>query len=135
MVDITYTATAVTLNSGPVPIPVTFGGTVTAGQPLYFDSATNTYKPTDADTETEAQAAVIALTGGASGQRGQAALPGSVISYGSGLTKGTAYFCSTTPGGIAPAADLGAGDYPTFLGIARSTALFYFYPVVSGVTI
>lgn len=133
MADVTYTPTSVVLASGPAPIPVQIGATaVTAGMPLYFDSATQRYLPANNNTQAAAAVSCIALSAASPGQWTMAALPGSVITYASGLTKGTAYFVSTNNGGIAPFADLTSTKWITQVGIALSTTQLIFAPNVTG---
>lgn len=136
MADVTYTSTAVVLTSGPAPISVQVGATVTAGQPLYFDASTQRWLPATANTAAGAAASAVALSGASTGQYTMAALPGSVITYGSGLTKGVVLFVSgAAAGGLAPFADLVAGKYISVVGVPTSTTALIFNPIVSGVTV
>lgn len=97
------------------------GATVTAGQPLYLDTADNRLKVCDADSATALARTFwgIALNGGASGQPcvGQFAGP---ITIGATVAIGVVYVLSTTAGGIAPTTDLATGNYTNVLGVGIS---------------
>lgn len=124
MADLTITATSVVAGSGAKTIDGTAGAAITAGQSVYLDSATDTYKLADCDSATAAvrSPAGIALNGAASGQPLRVHKSGPVT-IGATLTAGVAYYLSATPGGICPVADLASGDYPVILGIATSTTV------------
>lgn len=124
MADLTITAANVVKGSGSKVVEGTAGASVTAGQVVYEDSATSTYKLADCDSGTAAvrSPAGIALHAAGSGQP-LAILTKGPITIGATLTAGVAYYLSATAGGIAPVADLGTGDYPTILGIATSTTV------------
>jgi hypothetical protein len=124
MADITITATSVLKGSGSTVKHGTAGATVTAGQVVYLDTSDGEYKLADCDSGTAAvrSPAGIALHASADGQP-LAILSAGPITIGATLTAGVAYYLSATPGGIAPVADLGAGDYPTIIGIATSTTV------------
>jgi hypothetical protein len=111
----------------------TFGATITAGQVVFKDSSTKKFELADADDTSLDEVYGIALNGGADGQPGVVALPGSDITIGATLTAGTAYYLSATAGGICPFADLVTGDRVIFLGIAKSTSVLHFRPIDSGV--
>lgn len=98
------------------------GATITAGQVLYIDAATNTLKLAQATVLASSQVAGIALHGAASGQPVQYAYDGELV-VGGTLALGTVYVLSANAGGIAPSADLDTSsgtNYGSLLGIAKS---------------
>lgn len=121
MADITVNATSVTWVSGVRESKGLAGATITPGQAVYLDTTTNTYKLADADTDAESVVAGIALDTAVSGRPFLFAPPGAVINFGATLTAGTIYVAATTPGGIAPWADLAAGDYVNVICIGAGT--------------
>jgi hypothetical protein len=124
MSDLSITAANVLAGSGARTVDGTAGATVTAGQVVYLDSATNTYKLADCDSATAAVRSPdgIALHAAASGQPLEVLTRG-LITIGATMTAGVAYYLSPNPGGICPVADVLAGDYPTIVGIAKSTTV------------
>jgi hypothetical protein len=48
---------------------------------------------------------------------------GGTLTFNAALAAGQVYVVSTTAGGIAPVADMGAGDFVTVLGIGTSTTV------------
>jgi hypothetical protein len=124
MVDISITATAVTLISGPTA-RLNAGATIAAGQLVYKEAVTDLAKLSDNDNATSAIRAVygIALNGGATGQPILIALNGAVVDLGAAvLTAGTDYYLSGTPGGLAPRADVTTGDDTVRVGMATTTS-------------
>jgi len=106
------------------------GATMTIGQLLYLDDATQTWKLADANASA-ATSVVLAIAGSAavSGQ------PCVVITYDPELTLGATlsmsapvYVLSATAGGIAPVADLTTGMYPVPVIVATSTTKCLFNP-------
>jgi hypothetical protein len=51
---------------------------------------------------------------------------------GSIITAGTIYVLSSAAGGIAPAADLGASDYVTILGVGKTATVLSVHIHASG---
>lgn len=99
------------------------GATITAGQVLYYDSATTSYKLADTDGATALRTpAGIALHGASSGQPITMLTKG-LITIGGTVTAGTPYFLGATAGTIVPFADLTTGAYPCFLGIATTSGI------------
>ena len=68
MADISITAASVLWSSGVRPITGKAGATITAGQTVYLDTTTNTYKLADGDTDLESVVAGVCLDGGVSGR-------------------------------------------------------------------
>jgi hypothetical protein len=94
---------------------------ITAGQVVYLDSATNTFKLADCNSGTAAARVPfgVALDNAAAGQPVQVQTSGPVT-IGAAVTPGVGYYLSATPGGICPVADMVAGCFPSFLGFAIS---------------
>lgn len=124
MADLTITAANVLAGAGAAVSRGVAGATVTAGQSVYLDTADGKWKLADNNSATAAVRAPggIALNGASNGQP-LAVLTEGPITIGAALTAGVAYYLSDTPGGICPVADLGAGEYPTVIGIASSTTV------------
>lgn len=124
MADLAITAASVAKGGGARDRKGVAGEAVTAGQVLYFDTATNTWKLADCDSATAAARSPrgIALNGAAAGQPIGVHMAGP-ITIGAALTPGTVYFLSGTAGAICPVGDLAAGDYPTIVGIAKSASV------------
>lgn len=124
MADLTITAANVVSGSGARVAHGTAGATLTAGQVVYLDTATSTYKLADNNSATAAvrSPSGIALNAAASGQP-VAVHQSGPITIGATVTGGVAYYLSDTPGGICPVADLATGEYPTVLGIATSASV------------
>lgn len=101
----------------------TAGATITAGQLLYLDAGTNTYKLADANaSEAAATVAGIALHAALSGQPIRFQIAGD-ITIGGTLTVGGIYVASATAGGLAPVADLTTGMYTTVVLIGRTSTI------------
>ena len=133
MADLSITATSVIAGSDSVGENGFLGATVTAGQLVYKDSADGLWKLADANGVAAARTpGGIALNGGVSGQPVRVHKSGD-ITLNAVLTVNTAYFLSDTAGGICPAADVGSGEYGTFVGIAKSTTVMKVNLTSSGV--
>lgn len=98
---------------------VTLGSAVTAGQAVYKDAATQTYKLADADSAASALVEGITLGAGDIGQKCVIATGGD-IDIGATLAVGEPYFLHTTAGGIGVRSELLAGDFPSFIGHATA---------------
>jgi hypothetical protein len=136
MADITITAANVVAGSGATIEHGTAGATITAGQTVYRDSATNKYLLADSNSATVAARSPrgIALNGGANGQT-MAILREGPVTIGGTLTAGVTYYQSDTPGGICPVADVGSGEYSVILGMATSAAILAVDIQASGVAL
>lgn len=124
MADYSITAASVRAGTAATVRAGTAGATITAGQPVYIDSAaSNQIKPARANADTTSRAVGIALNGAASGQ------PVDYISKDDDFTVGAASMAigdilivsAGAAGGIAPASDATTGTYVTILGVAKST--------------
>lgn len=133
MADLSITAANVIAASNARRQNGTAGATITAGQVVYLDPADNRFKLAAA-TNATITAVSIALNGAATGQPLQVALLGDVT-FNAALTAGTDYYLSTNAGGICPRADVTTADAVILLGIARSTTVLKFKPILSGVTL
>lgn len=122
--DLVITAASVVKGSNAVVEHGTAGAAVTAGQVVYYDSTTRTWKLADDNSATAAARSPrgFALHAAASGQP-IAVHKGGDLTIGATLTAGVAYYLSDTPGGVCPVADLASGEYPTIVGIATSTSV------------
>lgn len=125
MADLTITAANVVAGTGAVIEHGTAGATVTAGQVVYLDEDGNgRYKLADTDSATPdvRRPRGIALHGAGDGQP-LAIIKSGPLTLGAILTAAEVYVLSGTAGGIAPKADLAAGDYTCVLGVAQSTSV------------
>lgn len=95
------------------------GVAITAGQLVYYDTTTGTYKLTDSDALATSQVAGVALDGAAAGQPVVIQDKGTVT-IGATIAAGVAYVASQTAGGISPLADLLTGDYLCIVGYGAS---------------
>lgn len=121
MAAISITAANVGLISGSTKT-VTYGETITQGQPLRKLSADNEYYLCNQDTAVDADASAIALTPGGDGELGVVLTAGAVIDIAATIAIGTVYCVGAVDGAIAPTADLGSGDFVTIVGHAISTS-------------
>lgn len=125
MADLVITAASVVAGSGAIiDRNRNAGASLTAGQAVYLESSTSTYKLADCNSATaEVRTPVgIVLNACASGQP-VAVLTKGPITIGATLTGGVAYYLSGTAGGIRPVADNTTGDYPAIIGMASSTTV------------
>lgn len=117
MADLSITATNVEESNSPVILTGRAAEAITAGQALYR-LADSTYGLADADNASALihKAVGIALNPAAAGQRISLQTAGR-INIGATVTVGEIYVLSGTAGGIAPEADLAAGDEVVILGV------------------
>lgn len=136
MSDLSITAASVLSGAGGLVAHGTAGASVTAGQAVYLDETTNTYKLADNNSATAAARDPdgFALHASATGQPLAVHTRGP-LTIGATLTAGVAYYLSDTPGGICAVADLATGEYPTILGIATSTTVLNVKIQSSGVAL
>lgn len=125
MADLSITSTSVKAGSGAKKVSGIAGATVVAGEWVYLDGTTNTYKLADTDSATAAarSPAGIALNGAAADQPLTICTSGPVT-IGAVVVVGDEYWLSGTAGKMCPKADVAAGDYPCLLGICTSTSVF-----------
>lgn len=121
MADLTVTATSVAFTSG-TQTTGTAGETITAGMGVYLKSSDSQLYKAQADgTAAEATAVGISLHAATDNQPLTYAGSGSTINIGATTSKATTYVVAATAGGVAPQADLTAGQYITRLGYATAT--------------
>jgi hypothetical protein len=133
MSDVSVTAVEVLPGSDTVYAEGVLGATVTAGQTVYLDTSTTSYKL--ADSNLSAAAAVtagVAMNGGVTGQVVRVAISG-LIDPGFTVLPGMIYIQSGTAGGIAPCADIANGVYTTVLGLGITASSLRINLVRSGV--
>lgn len=134
MADIVVTAANVAHGANALIKVGTAGATITAGQPVYLDSATGKYKLADNNLSAAAANAIgIALNGCSDGQPIQVVYDDDDFTPGATLTLGTIYVLSATAGGIAPSADLASGNYMAILFVPKSTSKAVLKLLKSGV--
>ncbi len=133
MTDLSITAANVASGSNATTRSGRAGATVTAGQLVYLDTASGTFKLSDADATGAKQVTGIALNGAASGQP-LTVQTGGDITIGATLTPGASYWLSGTPGGVAPEADLGSGEQVILVGLAKSASVLTLRITDTGVT-
>jgi|CXWL01.1.fsa_nt_gi hypothetical protein len=135
MADITITKANVAPGTNATFVTGTAGGTVTTGQPVYLDSTDgNKVKAADADAEASASCVGIAVCDALDEQPVVYQTAGN-LGFGAILTKGSAYYVTTTAGGIGLFAEIASGDYVSQLGIASSTSNLVVKLNVTGITI
>lgn len=124
MTALTITPANVVAGSNAVRDIGTAGETITAGQVLYLAAATGRWMKADTNAGTaEARTPkAIALNGASAGQP-VSLHKGGDITIGATMTAGVAYYLGGTAGAIVPVGDLTTGDYPTIIGIAKSTTV------------
>lgn len=133
MADLTITAANVAKGTNAAVVSSYLAGaSITAGQSVYLDSATNTIKLADADALASSAAVGVALNAASSGQPITYQRSGN-ITIGATVAVGVAYYVSTTAGGICLESDLTTGDFPHFLGFATSTTVIALDPKACGV--
>ena len=136
MADLSITAANVVPGSDAVIRSGTAGVAITAGQVVYLDEATDTYKLADNDSGTAAlrSPAGIALHS-ASANQPLAIIVRGQVTIGAAILAGVGYYLSSNAGGICPVADLATGDYPVLLGFGASTTVLNVNIVEAGVAL
>ncbi len=134
MSDISITAANVRKGADALVEQGTAGASVTAGQPVYIDSADSKYKLSDNNASGKKSVRGIALHASADGQP-LMIQRGGEITIGATLTAGSRYYLSATAGGIMPEADLDVGMDVILLGLAKSTTVLVLNIQAPGVTL
>ena len=136
MADITVTAANVVSGSDAIKKQGVAGASITAGQPLYIDTANNNVlKLADANASLLTSTVDgIALHAAATGQP-ITYQSGGLITIGATVAVGTVYVVSATAGGIAPSADLATGMYTAILGVATTSGILQLRINNSGVAV
>ena len=124
MADLTITASNLVAGIGATTATGVAGEAIAAGDAVYIDTADNNdLKKCQHDgTAIEANTVGLALATYADTATVTYITEGDLC-FGTLLTIGTVYVVSATPGLIAVAADAGAADYLTILGVAKGTAV------------
>jgi hypothetical protein len=122
MADIVVTPSAILAGSNSAQVHGTAGETIVAGKAVY--QSTKKWMLADSNSATAAarQAGGVALNGASDGQPITIHKSGD-LTVGAVLTAGQAVYLSDTPGGLAPLADVGAGEYVCLIGLAKSTSV------------
>jgi hypothetical protein len=135
MADLSITAASVVAGSNAtIDRSGLAGVTITAGQTVYWDTASSRWKLADNNGSGTRAPGGIALNGASSGQPLAVQTSGD-ITIGATLTAGTAYYLSATAGGICPVGDLSSGDDVALLGVAKSTTVLRLGIIAPGVTL
>lgn len=123
MTDLTITASAVKLISGPTE-QMTAGASLTAAQAVVADATSGKAVLADNDHATAAVRGIRGLTlhAALTDQPITIAKNGAVVDLGAILTAGVEYYLSGTAGGICPRADVTSGDDPVRIGMALTTS-------------
>lgn len=133
MADLVLTAASVLASSDATIENGRAGATITAGQVVALNTTTGKYVLADADGAAGIdRPRGIALNGAADGQP-LAIVKSGDVTFNAVLTAGVTYYLSPSPGGIAPRADVLAGDIVSILGIAKSTTVLALDIQYSGV--
>jgi len=109
-------STAATKNSG------TAGATITAGQAIYKNTATNTYFPAINSAGTVQVVAGIALNNAFAGQPITFTASDPAFTPGFSTSIGETLYLSGTAGNICPVGDLITGSQPVILYLGTGTA-------------
>lgn len=138
MADISINAANVAASSTAVTSKqYNFGATVTAGQPVYLDS-NNKWQLIDQNAAVTGNNITdirgIAQCNGAANQPAAVCLEDSDFTPGGTLTNGMAVYASANAGGITMDVP-GSGNYPVFLGLAKSTTKMVLRPVAGGTAV
>lgn len=123
MADLTVTAANCLTIDGTYDVGVA-GGSITAGQPLYKDTANSSVlKAADANASDLASTVCgIALHAASTGQPLRYQMTGT-ITIGATMTAGVIYCASANAGGIAPSADITTGWRTSIIGVATTTTI------------
>lgn len=124
MADIAVTAANVSPIQGSTQIESGYAGAaITAGQVVYYDSSSQSFKLADANLSgTAATIKGVALNGAASGQPLSVATKGP-FNCGFTGTVGQVLVLSATAGAIAPVGDLTTGMYTSILGVVTASGV------------
>lgn len=136
MADIAITAANVLKTSTTKTKDGVAGVAILAGQYIVRDPVTRRMILGDGDVlVTDVEYSGVALNTAAIGQPVEYAWGGD-LTVGAVLTgPGRIYILSSTPGALAPVADLAVGDFTLVVGIAKSTSIITLNPQTAGVAI
>ncbi|HLW67850.1 MAG TPA: hypothetical protein VKS79_21205 [Gemmataceae bacterium] len=132
MADLVITAANVLPSGGGIDAEGIAAVTITAGQSVYQDPNSGQIQLAKGDTAVHAAAVGVALHAALAGQPIRYRQSGG-LALGAILTAGALYVVSAAnPGGIAPNADMTAGNFVSVLGYASSTSVLQLAPIVTG---
>lgn len=136
MTDLVITVASVIPGANAIKETGVAGATITAGQTVYKEAATNQFKLADSNSATvEVRTPYgIALHASLAGQPLTVQTSGD-LALGATLTVGAGYYQSETPGGVQPVADLATGELVTLLGFATTAANLNVRIVSAGVLV
>lgn len=124
MADLTVSASGIVAGSNATFDFGVAGASITAGQPVYIDTAnSNVIKPAVNTSATACVVAGIALHAAASGQPIKYIKTGDLYMTGTTLPVGSVYVLSATSGGICPVADLEATTGTSYCTIIGGTTV------------
>lgn len=132
--DITLAST-LKAPTGYAPEILPSGEAITAGMAVYRKTSTDNklYKAI-ATSQEAANAIGIALASAPGADQPIPLFKSGELSNLSSLVQGEAYFVSdTTAGALMKGSDIGAGEYVTFMGIAKTTAILSVHIFTPGV--
>lgn len=138
MADLSITTAEVLKGTGAILQHGIAGATITAGEGVYLDASTNTYKLADCNVSAAVATLVgIALMNATSGQPVTIQTEGAItIGSSASMTVGEIYLVSATAGKLAPEADIVSSDqWVTLAGVAETTASLKMKTFVTGVQI
>lgn len=123
MTELSITASQVSPSTGVKIENGTAGATIVAGDLIFLDPATNTYKLFDANlTAANTEQPRIALNSAAAGQPVAATAQGTVtLGAAAAPVQGTPYFASGTAGKLCTAGDLVTGWKGVIVGFGGAT--------------
>ena len=125
MADLTVTAAnCVVSGTGQRRFSGTAGEAIAAGKTIVLDPTSKKYMLADSNSATAALRTPdgIALNSASLNQPINGMSEGD-LTLGATMVANTPYYQSDTPGGICPIADVGAGEYLSQIGIAKSTTV------------
>lgn len=137
MADLSITATQVLPDADGTREYGTAAEAITAGQYVYRDATTLTWKLFDANDSTRntSTAPGVALNGASAGQQIGVQTSGTMtLGAGAAPAVGTIYVASATAGGIAPAADLTTGHVVVVIGVGFTGNKIKLHNWATGVT-
>lgn len=134
MADIVITAASVLPSATAIlDVAKVAGVAITAGQVVYLDTATNSYKLADANAAAPANSvAGIALNNAAAGQLIAIVTKDPQLAIGGTVAAGATVIASATPGAMCPDADAASGWTKIILGGGVGSNKINFNPVTAG---
>lgn len=126
--DVSITATSVVPGANAQFRYGVAGATITAGQLVYLDTTTNTWKLSDCNSATAAVRDVDGIAANSAGNGSQLTIitADDDLTLGGTVVNGTIYILSATPGGVAPAADATTGWFVCVVCVGKSTTKVVF---------